>query len=73
MAVKEFISYLMGELTEQMEDKSVTETIYGTGSTDDQLSGISKDAVKYEYEGTALDAIGVALGKFKSKKHPYRR
>lgn len=69
MAVKEFISYLMGELTEQMEDKSVTETIYGTGSTDDQLSGISKDAVKYEYEGTALDAIGVALGKFKSKKH----
>lgn len=69
MAVEEFLSYLTDELIEQVEDKGITESIYGTGATGNQMSGIAASAVKYQYTGTALDAIGVALGKFTSKKH----
>ena len=68
MAVEEFITYLTAELIEQVTDKAVTETIYGTGS--DQLKGATKDAISYSYSGTgtALDSIGEAIKKLGKKQ-----
>jgi HK97 family phage major capsid protein len=71
MAINEFFNYLLDELSEQIEEKSINEVIYGLGGTADpgQMKGITADAVSYQYEGTALDGIGVALGKFTDKRH----
>lgn len=69
MAIEEFFSYLLDELSEQVEDKSVTEVIYGMGANASQMRGIAPDAVRYSYEGTALDGIGAALGQFTDKRH----
>lgn len=66
MAVEEFITYITDELIEAVRDKAVTELIYGTGA--DQLKGVTVDAIKSEYAGTALDGIGVALGKLGKKQ-----
>lgn len=69
MAVEEFFGYLLDELSEQVEEKGITEVIYGVGAGSNQMKGIAADAVSYEYEGTALDGIGVALSKFADKRH----
>lgn len=66
MAVEEFISYITAELIEQVQDKAVTELIYGSGS--EQLKGATVDAIKHEYTGTALDGIGETLGKLGKKQ-----
>lgn len=69
MAIDEFFSYLLDELSEQIEEKGITEVIYGQGAASNQMRGITADAVSYQYEGTALDGIGTALGKFTDKRH----
>ena len=69
MAVDEFFNYLFDELSAQVEEKSIAEVIYGNGATGNQMKGISVDAIAHEYEGTALDGIGAALGKFVNKRH----
>lgn len=66
MAVEEFISYITAELIEQVQDKVATDLIYGTGT--EEMKGATLDAVKYTYEGSVLDAIGVALGKLGKKQ-----
>lgn len=66
MAVEEFIGYLKSEIIEEVQDETVTETIYGTGT--DQMRGATVDATKYEYEGTALDGIGEAFAKLGKKQ-----
>jgi HK97 family phage major capsid protein len=66
MAVEEFISYITAELIEQVQDKAVTELIYGSGS--EQLKGATVDAIKHEYTGTALDGIGETLEKLGKKQ-----
>ena len=69
MAIDEFFGYLLDELSEQVEEKGITEVIYGAGAGSNQMKGITADAVSYEYEGTALDGIGVALSRFTNKRH----
>lgn len=69
MAIDEFFNYLLDELSEQVEEKGITEVIYGKGAASNQMKGITTDAVSYQYEGTALDGIGAALGKFTDKRH----
>lgn len=66
MAVEEFISYITAELIEQVQDKAVTELIYGSGN--EELKGATVEAIKHEYTGTALDGIGEALGKLGKKQ-----
>ena len=66
MAVEEFISYITSELIEQVQDKAVTELIYGTGS--DEMRGATVDAIASVYTGTALDGIGEALNKLGKKQ-----
>jgi len=66
MAIDQFISYITEELIEQVQDKLVTEFIYGTGTN--QMKGVTVDAIKSEYEGTALDGIGTAIGKLGKKQ-----
>lgn len=70
MAVEEFFNWLLDELSEQVEDKSITEVIYGVGAGSNQMKGITTDAVAATpYTGTALDAIGAALGSFTNPRH----
>jgi HK97 family phage major capsid protein len=69
MAVEEFFNFLLDELSEQIEDKGITEVIYGNGATGNQMKGITTDAIGYEYEGTALDGIGAGLAEFTDKRH----
>ena len=69
MAIEEFFGYLLDELSAQVEEKGVGEVIYGAGAGSNQMKGITADAIAYEYEGTALDGIGVALGQFTDKRH----
>lgn len=69
MAIDQFFTFLVDELADQVKDKGIIEVIYGNGATGDQLKGITADAVSYTYSGTALDGIGVALGKFTNKRH----
>lgn len=66
MAVEDFISYITSELIEQVRDKAVNELIYGTG--EEQMKGISLDAIAHSYSGTALDGIGAALAKLGKKQ-----
>lgn len=66
MAIEEFISYITSELIEQVQDKAVTELIYGSGT--EEMKGATVDAIKSEYTGTALDGIGEALGKLGKKQ-----
>ncbi len=69
MAIDEFFNYLLDELSEQIEEKGITEVIYGAGATANEMKGISTDAITFQYEGAALDGIGAALGKFTDKRH----
>ena len=69
MAIDEFFNYLLDELSDQVEEKSITEVIYGMGANAAQMKGIAPDAVRYGYEGTALDGIGAALRQFTDKRH----
>lgn len=69
MAIDEFFNYLLDELFEQIEEKGITEVIYGKGAESNQMKGITTDAINYQYEGTALDGIGAALAKFTDKRH----
>lgn len=66
MAVEDFISYITAELIEQVQDKAVTELIYGTGT--EEMKGATVEAIKHEYTGTALDGIGEAIGKLGKKQ-----
>ena len=67
MAVEQFLSYIQSELIEQVQDKVCTETVYGTGN--DQMSGVTKNAVACNYTGTALEGMKEALTKFTNKRH----
>ena len=66
MAVEEFINYIQSELIDQVQDKAVQDFIYGDG--EDHMKGLTVDAIKHTYNGTALDAIGAALGKLGKKQ-----
>lgn len=59
MAVEEFISYITAELIEQVQDTAITQLIYGSGT--DEMRGVNLDAVKHQYTGGVLDAVGAAL------------
>lgn len=67
MAVEEFITYIQNELIDQVQDKAAQDFIYGEGG-DKQMKGLTVDAIKHSYTGTALDAIGAALGKLGKKQ-----
>lgn len=66
MAVEQFISYITAELIEQVQDKAVTDLIYGTGT--EQMKGATLNAVSHTYTGSVLDAIGGAIGKAGKKQ-----
>lgn len=65
MAVDEFLSYIQTQLIESVQDVAAQEFIYGDG--DEEMSGVTKEALVHTYEGTALDGIGEALGKLSAK------
>ena len=65
MAVDDFLSYIQTQLIESVQDVAAQEFIYGDG--EDKMSGVTKGALTHTYEGTALDAIGAALGKLSVK------
>lgn len=65
MAVDAFIDYIQSELIEQVKDKLATDLIYGTGNN--QMRGVTLDAIQHTYTGSVLDGINAALGKLDSK------
>lgn len=66
MAVDSFIDYIQNELVEAVRDMAVQEFIYGDGS--EKMKGVTLGAISHTYEGTALEAIGAALGKLGKKQ-----
>lgn len=66
MAVEDFIGYIQSELIEQVQDKLVTDLIYGTGNN--QMRGVTLDAIQHAYTDSVLDGINEALGKLGAKQ-----
>lgn len=66
MAVDSFIDYIQNELVEAVRDIAVQEFIYGDGN--EKMKGVTLGAISHGYNGTALDAIGAALGKLGKKQ-----
>ena len=66
MAVDSFIDYIQNELVEAVRDMAVQEFIYGDGN--EKMKGVTLGAISHGYNGTALEAIGAALGKLGKKQ-----
>ncbi len=66
MSVDGFIDYIIQELTEQVQDAAVTALIYGSGNN--EMSGITENAIESTYSGDVLTAISAALKVLPTKK-----
>lgn len=65
MSVDGFLTYLEQELKENCTDKAAIDSIYGTGN--EEMKGVTKNAVSHPYTGNALDAIGEGIKKLSNK------
>lgn len=68
MAVEDFISFVISEISKDIREELASNGLYGTGT--EELKGATKDSIDAEYEANteALDAIHAALKKLPKRK-----
>lgn len=68
MAVEDFISFIISEISKDIREELASNGLYGSGT--EELKGATKDAIDAEYEASVepLDAIHAALKKLPKRK-----
>lgn len=66
MAVDQFMSFFLTELKLQISEAKIEGAIYGTG--EDDMEGITVNAITKTYSGTVLDALKAHLSALDAKK-----